>query len=111
MHDEGDESRTTFEILKEKMTDITGKFSSEHSNLIFKRVLEEASEDDPPINNGLVTIHYSAYLEGQDEPFDSTKRRRIPHTFRIGDSTTLEGDTVFQSFFKKSLGLFLVLLC
>ena len=85
-----------FVALKKCMQDVTHKFSSQHRNMIFKRVLEEShlkgsSEDVDVASNGLVSIEYSAYLEGQDEPFDSTRKRRHAHTFRIGDKSTIEG--------------------
>ena len=90
-----DDSDSTFDALKRKMDDITSIFSDQHTKLIYKRVLEDAGENEPAIRNGLVTVHYSAYLEGQDEPFDSTRRRKFPQTFRIGDGTVLEGDSCF----------------
>jgi len=84
-----------FAALKGKMEDITQKFSSEHKGMIYKRILEESRLSCPAGEqktlSGLVTMDYSTYLEGQDEPFDSTKKRRHPFTFKIGDRTTLEG--------------------
>ncbi|XP_075248180.1 uncharacterized protein LOC142341164 [Convolutriloba macropyga] len=91
-----DEDEEDFVALKKCMQDVTHKFSSQHRNMIFKRVLEEShlkgsSADADVASNGLVSIEYSAYLEGQDEPFDSTRKRRHAHTFRIGDKSTIEG--------------------
>ena len=87
------------ESLKRKMKDITDMFSSHHKELIFKRVLEASplkGELGAVVSSGLVSVDYSAYLEGQDEPFDSTRRRRHPHTFTIGDCSTIEGIVMFR---------------
>lgn len=77
-------SAEPFTALGEKMTNVTpdGK--------IKKKVIREGYGETPRDGQD-VTIHYNAYLEYNDEPFDSTYIRKKPLTFEIGGGTALFG--------------------
>lgn len=73
-----------FESIAHKM------FNLLPDGAVKKRILREGYGDALP-DNGLVTIHYNAYLEYNDEPFDSTYMRRKPLTFQLKKGNTIPG--------------------
>lgn len=72
-----------FDTLKD-MTDVYG------NDQIKKRVIREGY-GNPPGDMNSVIIHYNAYTEYADEPFDSTYIRNCPFRFNINDGSTLLG--------------------
>jgi len=60
-------------------------------------------------NGALVTVHYNAYLEHIDEPFDSTRLRARPFKASIGEYTILGGlEIAIKSMKKNEISQFLV---
>jgi len=94
--DEGEASKTPFETLRLKMTDIT----TDQDNGVMKRVLENGS--GLVITRGSrVRIHYNAYFEMNDEPFDSTYLRNKSFEFKLGANEVVAGLDMAVSTMKK----------
>ena len=75
-----------FDSLKMLMTDITGNGG------VMKRVTKvglQTAGDVPA--NGVIKIHYSMHLEGQDEPYDSSILRGRPEKYKIGEGQLITG--------------------
>ncbi|GFT62639.1 inactive peptidyl-prolyl cis-trans isomerase FKBP6 [Nephila pilipes] len=73
-----------FNKLKEKMISITD------DGLILKEVLVSTAGEVIP-DKSIVYIHYEAYLDDRKEPFDSTRLRRKPYKFLLGDGNLISG--------------------
>lgn len=57
----------------------------------------------------MVTIHYSLYLEDQDEPYDSTILRGRPERFKLDDGRLLPGiELAVKSMLAKERSEFLI---
>ena len=69
-----------------------------------KRVVKEGllSQGTVP-ERAVVKIHFSLFLEGQDEPYDSTRLRGKAEKHRIGHNNLLEG--LAHNYFKYVLSL------
>lgn len=66
------------------------------------------SEGTPP-NSGTVTIHYTLFLEHQDEPYDSTKLRGQCERFKLDDHRLLPGiEIAIKSMCKKEKASFMI---
>ncbi|KAB0792302.1 hypothetical protein PPYR_14261 [Photinus pyralis] len=91
-----------FELLAKKMTDLLEDGS------IKKKVIREGYGDPIP-DKAFVTIHYNAYIEYNDEPFDSTYIRKKPFSFTVNNSETIAGlDIGTQSMKLSEVSQFLV---
>lgn len=73
-----------FETLAAKMENVT------EDGLVKKRVLRKGIGDQIP-DLAQVTIDYNAYVEYNDEPFDSTYARKHRFTFRLNQGGVLPG--------------------
>lgn len=80
------DSKTPFEILKSKMIDIT----AEKNGGVYKRILTPGFGLPLPIGSH-VRIHYNAYFEMNDEPFDSTYLRNKSFQFKLGANEVVLG--------------------
>lgn len=96
-NNETDEAgKTPFEVLREKMSDV----SDAQDGGVVKRVLIPGSGAVAPIGSR-VRIHYNAYFELNDEPFDSTYLRSRSLEFRIGDGSVVPGMDIAVSTMRK----------
>lgn len=82
--DEDTYSSEPFESLGEKMRNVT------KDGKIKKKIIRDGYGETPKEGQE-VTIHYNAYLEFSEEPFDSTYIRKKAMVFVIGSGTTLPG--------------------
>ncbi|XP_067131100.1 inactive peptidyl-prolyl cis-trans isomerase FKBP6-like [Centruroides vittatus] len=87
------DDKTPFENMMKRMTPLV-------ENQIFKKVLKTGFGTELP-NKAFVTIHYNAYLEYNDEPFDSTRLRGTPLKFVLGDNRVIEGLDIAVATMKK----------
>lgn len=84
--DEAGCTKTPFEVLRSKMVDI----SPLNDQGVMKRMLIPGS--GLPIPPGSrVRVHYNAYFELNDEPFDSTHLRNKSFEFRLGACEVVRG--------------------
>ena len=59
---------------------------------VLKRVTKEGLQTGGSVpGNGIIKIHYSLYLEGQDEPFDSSILRGKPEKYKLTDGSLISG--------------------
>ncbi|KAK4872413.1 hypothetical protein RN001_014442 [Aquatica leii] len=80
-----------FEVLSAKMENLLEDGS------IKKRILRNGYGDVIP-DKATVTIHFNAYIEYNDEPFDSTYLRKKPFVFILNVGATIPGiDIATQS--------------
>ncbi len=93
---ESDDGKTPFEILRLKMEDI----SPIKDGGVLKRVLIPGSGLVIP-KGSRVRIHYNAYFEMNDEPFDSTHLRNKSFEFRLGGNECVHGLDIAVSTMKK----------
>lgn len=92
-----DESnKTPFEILKSKMYDI----SPDKDQGVLKRIINPGCGIVIP-NGSRVRIHYNAYFEMNDEPFDSTHLRNKTFEFKLGAYQVVYGLDVAVATMKK----------
>lgn len=85
-NDEKKNVSTPFEILRSRMTNI---LPNENEGVL-KRVIENGSGLVIP-NGSRVRIHYNAYFEMNDEPFDSTYLRNKSFEFKLGNGEVVAG--------------------
>ncbi|CAF0848699.1 unnamed protein product [Adineta ricciae] len=71
-------------------TPLDGIPSSEAVGGIWKQIIYAGVGETPPIGS-TVRIHYNAYFELNDEPYDSTYIRRRPCEFQLGKFNVLPG--------------------
>ncbi|UJR10438.1 hypothetical protein I4U23_014642 [Adineta vaga] len=64
--------------------------SSEAAGGIWKKVIYEGVGETPSLGS-TVRVHYNAYFELNDEPYDSTYIRRRPCEFQLGKFNVLPG--------------------
>ena len=89
-------AQTPFEILRSKMVDI----SPYKDGGVMKRVLIPGSGlVCPPFAR--VRVHYNAYFEMNDEPFDSTHLRNKSFEFKLGANQVVYGLEVGVATMKK----------
>ena len=75
-----------FETVRKSMFDISGNGS------VMKRVLKDGLQTTGSVpDDGVVKIHYSMHLEGQDEPYDSSTLRGKAEKYKIGDGQLITG--------------------
>lgn len=79
-----DHTELPFEAIKEKMTNVTP------NGTVKKKVLREGIGEIIP-QDSLVTIHYDAYLEFNEVPFDSSTLRGKAWEFLLGNSGVVVG--------------------
>lgn len=84
--EEEQSGKTPFELLREKMHDV----SDAKDGGVMKRVLIQGTGIIAPLG-ARVRIHYNAYFELNDEPFDSTYLRSRSQEFRLGDGSVVPG--------------------
>ncbi|KAK6192466.1 hypothetical protein SNE40_003928 [Patella caerulea] len=90
-----EEEMDTFERIKLKMSDI-----SSGDGGVMKRILNPGS-GNVVTPESLVRVHYNLYLEGSDEPFDSTRLRGEVFKFRLGQGMVITGLEIAVSSMKK----------
>ncbi|GFU22335.1 FK506-binding protein 5 [Nephila pilipes] len=73
-----------FYKLKERMKSVTD------DGLVLKEILVSTDGEIIP-NKSIVYIHYEAYLDDRKESFDSTRSRRKPFKFLLGDGNVIPG--------------------
>jgi FK506-binding protein 6 len=95
-------SVTQFDKISQKMVNLT------EDGGVKKQVISQGIGDIiPPDSN--VSIHYNAYLEYADEPFDSSYRRCRPHHFNLGAGNVIVGlDIAVKSMRKLEKAKFLI---
>ncbi|KAJ8402240.1 hypothetical protein AAFF_G00371050 [Aldrovandia affinis] len=76
--------QSPFQRLGHQMQDIWGDGG------ILKEVIQ-AGEGPPVPRDGSVSIHYSAYLEYSDQPFETTSHLKYPKMMKLGKDVTLCG--------------------
>ncbi|XP_064612073.1 inactive peptidyl-prolyl cis-trans isomerase FKBP6-like [Liolophura sinensis] len=76
-NDENDQ-RSPFQHLESKMENVT------EDGGVKKMLLQPGSGNRVP-ENSLVIVHYNAYLEYSDEPYDSSRLRNRKSKFRLGE--------------------------
>lgn len=86
-----------FEVLREKMSDV----SDDKDGGVMKRVLVPGAGKQAPMG-ARVRIHYNAYFELNDEPFDSTYLRSRSQEFRLGDGSVVAGLDMAVSTMRKN---------
>lgn len=91
--DNNDNDKSPFEKMMKKMVPLV-------ENEIFKKELKKGSGKELP-NKAFVTIHYNAYLEYSDEPFDSSRLRGTPLRFVLGENRVIEGLDIGVASMKK----------
>ncbi|ENN79746.1 hypothetical protein HUJ04_003840 [Dendroctonus ponderosae] len=85
------DSREPFSILASKMSNLWENGDIKH------RILR-AGYGNKPQEHYIVKVHYNAYTEFNEEPFDCTYARKRPHVFVIGSGEVLPGlDYAVQS--------------
>ncbi len=91
-----DSNKTPFEMLRSRMEDI----SSNKDGGVYKRVLTPGSGLVVP-HASRVRIHYNAYFEMNDEPFDSTYLRNKTFEFKLGANEVVYGMEIAVATMKK----------
>jgi len=102
--DDDEEEDEDFANKAKKMINVT------EDGKIKKKLLSAGIMSDglPPVR-GTVTIHYSFYFEGQDEPFDSSVLRGRPERFRLDDGRMIPGvEVAVKSMYNREKALFLI---
>ncbi|XP_057313767.1 inactive peptidyl-prolyl cis-trans isomerase FKBP6-like isoform X2 [Hydractinia symbiolongicarpus] len=82
--DSGDERMTPFSRMRLDMTVLT-----ENGGVMKKIIKQGAGSIVPP--RSLCRVHYNAYLEYSDEPFDSSRLRGRQTQFKLGEGGALPG--------------------
>lgn len=82
--DDDDEKLTPFERMRKEMTDLT------NDSGVLKVILKHGAGSVVPAHS-LCRVHYNAYLEYSDEPFDSSRLRGKQHQFKLGVGDVLLG--------------------
>ncbi len=100
---DGDDGEN-FEEKAARMTDING------GGGIKKRTTFRGDDSSGlPPERATVTLHYSLYVESQDEPFDSTLMRNKMERFRLDDGRMLVGvEMAVKTMRKKEKADFLI---
>ncbi|KAG8231936.1 hypothetical protein J437_LFUL011405, partial [Ladona fulva] len=94
---------TPFERIAAKMKDVTEDGS------VKKRVIRKGDKGKIVPKGALITIHYNAYLEYGDEPFDSTNLRGGPQKYRLGSGSLLPGlEIAVETMCRNEVSQFLV---
>ncbi|XP_064208486.1 inactive peptidyl-prolyl cis-trans isomerase FKBP6 isoform X2 [Anguilla rostrata] len=76
--------QSPFQRLAQQMQDILGDRG------ILKEVIQ-AGEGPPVPRDASVSIHFSAYLEYSDQPFETTSHLKYPRMMKLGRDVTLYG--------------------
>ena len=84
--DENQNKAWDFDELKKDLVDITPGGDGG----VLKGTVKAGVQSQQVPQRAVVTIHYSLYLEGQDEPFDSTLLRGKAEKHKIGVGELLE---------------------
>ncbi|XP_063218145.1 inactive peptidyl-prolyl cis-trans isomerase FKBP6 [Bacillus rossius redtenbacheri] len=84
MGEDTDSTLSPFERIASKMTNVTG------CGKVRKQVLRPG-EGSPVPENAAVVIHYNAFIEHFDEPFDSTYLRGKPDRFTLSSDAVIPG--------------------
>ncbi len=84
--DDDEDDDDSFEAKAAKMTSVT-KDGKVKKRLLFGGLTTEG----PPPDKATVTIHFSLYLESNDEPFDSSVLRGRAERFRLDDGRMIVG--------------------
>ncbi|KAI6654513.1 Inactive peptidyl-prolyl cis-trans isomerase FKBP6-like [Oopsacas minuta] len=75
---------------------------------VMKKVLRVGVGELVP-DGALCKVHYNGYIEYQDVPFDSSRLRRRPHTFRLGRGEVIVGwDIGIKTMRKDEIAKFLI---
>ncbi|KAJ3647950.1 hypothetical protein Zmor_006750 [Zophobas morio] len=91
-----------FEIIGKKMTSLVP------NGKIKKRVIREGA-GDKPTEYSMVKIHFNAYVEYDENPFDSTYMRNKPYGFIVNDGRVIAGlDFAVQSMKPNEKSQFLI---
>lgn len=99
-----DDGATEFEIRAKRM------FNVLDDGGVKKKVLKQGLETTGEVpNRATITIHYSLYLEGQDEPYDSSILRGKCERYILDDGQLLPGlEIAIKSMKKKEHSEFLI---
>lgn len=89
-------AKTPFEVLRDKMIDV----SDAKDGGVMKRIILPGS-GVVAANGSRVRIHYNAYFELNDEPFDSTYLRSRSLEFRLGSGMVVPGLDIAVSTMRK----------
>ncbi|CAC5384585.1 FKBP6 [Mytilus coruscus] len=81
-----DDELSPFQKLAKKMEDI----SPSGDGGVKKRVLHPGGGSIVP-EEAIVRVHYNAFLEYADEPYDSTRLRNAPERYKLGQNQLLHG--------------------
>ena len=90
---EDEDEEETFVDMAKRMTSLTDD-GEVKKKLIFRG--DQGQGCPPP--RATVTIHYSLYLEDNDEPFDSSVLRGRPERFRLDVGSMIAGEAVHDVF-------------
>ncbi|VDI79492.1 FK506-binding protein 6 [Mytilus galloprovincialis] len=82
--EDDDDELSPFQKLARKMEDISGDGG------VKKRVLHPGGGSVVP-EGAIVRVHYNAFLEYADEPYDSTRLRNAPERYKLGQNQLLPG--------------------
>ncbi|CAG2189086.1 FKBP6 [Mytilus edulis] len=82
--EDDDDELSPFQKLAKKMEDISGDGG------VKKRVLHPGGGSIVP-EGAIVRVHYNAFLEYADEPYDSTRLRNAPERYKLGQNQLLPG--------------------
>ncbi|XP_061163372.1 inactive peptidyl-prolyl cis-trans isomerase FKBP6-like [Saccostrea echinata] len=75
---EDEDESSPFERMIRKMKDI----SPNNDGMVYKKIMQQGSGNVVP-EGAIVRIHYNAFLEFGDEPFDSTRLRNCPQKVKL----------------------------
>ena len=75
---------------------------------VLKKVLRQGVGEVVP-EGALCKVHYNGYIENQDVPFDSSRLRRRPQSFRLGRCEVITGwDIGLKTMRKDEIAKFLI---
>lgn len=97
-NNEDGSTKTPFEVLRDKMVKVSKDDNDDDG--VMKRVLVPGAGPVAPLG-ARVRIHYNAYFEHNDEPFDSTYLRSRSLEFRLGDGSVVPGLDIAVSTMRK----------
>ena len=83
-NDSSDEKSTPFDKIRCGMEDISGDGG------VLKKIMKHGAGRVVPAKS-LCRVHYNAYLEYSDEPFDSSRLRNRQHQFKLGSGESILG--------------------
>jgi FK506-binding protein 4/5 len=92
---------TVEEKLPSIDSDMIDISADNEKNRLFKRVLREGHSMNTPPMNSEVIVHYTGTLKANGFKFDSSKDRKEPFTFKLGEGSVIRGWDVGVATMKK----------